>query len=46
MRYFDEVNQVWDGWIDAAAPPARACFQAGLTQPSLKLEMIMIAATA
>ena len=45
MRYFDEVNQVWDGWIDAAAPPARACFQAGLTQPSLKLEMIMIAAT-
>src|SRR5262245_40679067 len=45
MRHFDEVNEVWDGWIDPAAPPARACFQAGLTQPSLKLEMIMIAAT-
>jgi enamine deaminase RidA (YjgF/YER057c/UK114 family) len=45
MRYFDEVDEVWDGWIDPSAPPARACFQAGLTQPSLKLEMIMIAAT-
>jgi enamine deaminase RidA (YjgF/YER057c/UK114 family) len=45
MSYFDEVNQIWDAWIDPAAPPVRACFQAGLTQPSLKLEMIMIAAT-
>jgi enamine deaminase RidA (YjgF/YER057c/UK114 family) len=45
MSCFDEINQVWDGWIDPAAPPARACFQAGLTQAALKLEMIMIAAT-
>jgi enamine deaminase RidA (YjgF/YER057c/UK114 family) len=44
MGDFDAVNAVWDGWIDPAAPPARACFQAGMTQASLKLEMIMIAA--
>ncbi len=44
MNDFAAVNEVWDGWIDPAAPPARACFQAVLTQPSLKLEMIMIAA--
>ena len=44
MTDFDSVNAVWDGWIDQANPPARACFQARLTQPELKLEMIMIAA--
>lgn len=44
MADFDAVNQVWDGWIDQTNPPARACFQARLTQPELKLEMIMIAA--
>lgn len=44
MADFDSVNAVWDGWIDQKNPPARACFQARLTQPELKLEMIMIAA--
>jgi len=44
MADFDAVNEVWDGWIDQANPPARACFQAKLTQPELKLEMIMVAA--
>lgn len=44
MADFDAVNAVWDGWIDQTNPPARACFQARLTQPELKLEMIMIAA--
>jgi enamine deaminase RidA (YjgF/YER057c/UK114 family) len=44
MADFDAVNEVWDGWIDQANPPARVCFQARLTEPSLKLEMIMIAA--
>lgn len=43
MADFAAVNAVWDDWIDKANPPARACFQAGLTDPSLKLEMIMIA---
>jgi enamine deaminase RidA (YjgF/YER057c/UK114 family) len=44
MADFDAVNEIWDGWIDQSHPPARACFQATLNQPSLKLEMIMIAA--
>ena len=44
MSDLDEVNAAWDTWIDQKNPPARACFEASLTQPSLKLEMIMIAA--
>lgn len=35
-------NAVWDTWIAGVAPPARACFQAELASPDLKVEMIMI----
>ena len=35
-------NAVWDAWIAGVAPPARACFQAELASPDMKVEMIMI----
>ncbi len=36
-------NAVWDAWIAGVAPPARACFQAELASPDLKVEIIIIA---
>lgn len=36
-------NEVWDQWVAGVAPPARACFQADLASPDMKVEMIMIA---
>lgn len=37
-------NNVWDAWVAEIAPPARACFEARLANPALKVEMIMICA--
>ncbi len=45
IRYFDEVNVVWDAWIDPANPPSRACAcVVAMGKPDLKVEMIMVAA--
>lgn len=41
MASYDAVNAVWDAWIDPAHPPARACFQAKLANPAMKVEMIV-----
>lgn len=44
MADYVAVNAVWDGWLATGAPPARACWQATLANPALKVEMIMVAA--
>jgi len=41
---FAAMNSVYDGWIDPANPPARACIEARLAAPALKVEIIAIAA--
>ncbi|KKB83718.1 endoribonuclease L-PSP [Devosia limi DSM 17137] len=41
---FDAMNRVYDAWIDPANPPARACFEARLADPDLRVEMTAIAA--
>ena len=41
---FDRMNAVYDAWIDPANPPARACIEAQLAHPSLKVEIIAVAA--
>ena len=41
---FDAMNGVYDGWIDADNPPARACVEARLADPDLRVEMTAIAA--
>ena len=41
---FDAMNEVYDAWIDPAAPPARACVEARLANPDLRVEMTAIAA--
>ncbi|PJE26539.1 Endoribonuclease L-PSP [Pseudooceanicola marinus] len=35
-------NAVWDEWVADVAPPARACFEANMANPALKVELIMI----
>jgi enamine deaminase RidA (YjgF/YER057c/UK114 family) len=41
---FAAMNSVYDAWIDPANPPARACIEARLAHPSLKVEIIAVAA--
>ena len=44
MAMFNEMNEVWDAWIDPDNPPARACVTANLARPALKVEIMSIAA--
>lgn len=41
---FDAMNSVWDKWIDPENPPARACVEARLADPDLRVEMTAVAA--
>jgi enamine deaminase RidA (YjgF/YER057c/UK114 family) len=41
---FDEMNGVWDGWVAAGNPPARATVEAKLAGPQYKVEIAVIAA--
>ncbi|MGC9419034.1 MAG: RidA family protein [Rhodovulum sp.] len=44
MADFDEMNAVWDAWVPAGHAPARACGEARLARPDLKVEIIVTAA--
>ena len=39
---FDTMNAVYDSWIDPANPPARACVEARLADPDLRVEMTAV----
>ena len=41
---FAAMNTIYDAWIDPANPPARACIEARLAHPALKVEVIAVAA--
>ena len=41
---FAAMNSVYDAWIDPQRPPARACVEARLADPDLRVEMSAIAA--
>jgi enamine deaminase RidA (YjgF/YER057c/UK114 family) len=41
---FEAMNGVYDAWIDKENPPARACVEARLADPDLRVEMTAIAA--
>ncbi|MGJ8624502.1 MAG: RidA family protein [Yoonia sp.] len=40
----DDMNTVWDAWIDPANPPARACVESALVTPGYLVEVMIIAA--
>ena len=44
MKDFDGLNEVWNAWVPAGHAPARACGEAKLARPELKVEFIVYAA--
>ena len=46
MADFDAMNAVWDAWVPEGHAPARACGEARLAAPELKVEIIITAALA
>ncbi|MCW6510937.1 RidA family protein [Lichenifustis flavocetrariae] len=40
---FDAMNTVYDAWIDPKNPAARACVEARLADPDLRVEMTAVA---
>jgi len=44
MADFEEMNRVWDSWVPEGHAPARACGEARLGHPELKVEVIVTAA--
>ncbi|MEQ8921213.1 MAG: RidA family protein [Marinovum algicola] len=43
MRFFAEINTVWDNWIDQDAMPLRCCCAVEMGSPDLKVELIVTA---
>jgi enamine deaminase RidA (YjgF/YER057c/UK114 family) len=41
---FDEMNAVWEAWIDPANPPTRATVESRLAGPTYLIEIAAIAA--
>ena len=41
---FDEMNSVWDAWVDTDNPPVRACVESRLAFPELLVEIMVEAA--
>ncbi len=44
MGTFNEMNGVWDAWIDLENPPARACVESTLAAPQFTVEIGVVAA--
>jgi enamine deaminase RidA (YjgF/YER057c/UK114 family) len=44
MNDFAAMNAVWEAWVPAGQPPARATVQAKLAAPGYKIEIQIIAA--
>jgi enamine deaminase RidA (YjgF/YER057c/UK114 family) len=43
IRYYDEVNAVWDAWVDPANTPGRATCESRMATPLVLVEIIVIA---
>jgi enamine deaminase RidA (YjgF/YER057c/UK114 family) len=44
IRYYDEMNSVWDKWVPRDAAPARACIEGRLAAPKYLVEIRIVAA--
>lgn len=44
MKDFDGLNEIWNAWVPSGHAPARACGEAKLARPELKVEIIVDAA--
>jgi enamine deaminase RidA (YjgF/YER057c/UK114 family) len=43
MRYFADMNAVWDAWVPSGQAPARACIGTPLADPDFEIEIGIIA---
>jgi len=39
------LNELWDAWVPEGHAPSRACVQATLGNPNMRVEMVLTAAT-
>ncbi|MEH6825164.1 MAG: RidA family protein [Motiliproteus sp.] len=44
IREFQSMNEIWDAWVDKQNPPVRACVEARLARPELRVEIQVVAA--
>nr|WP_290444111.1 RidA family protein [Pseudoalteromonas sp. XMcav2-N] len=44
MKYFSDMNEVWDAWVPEGHAPARACVEAAMAREALLVEISVIAA--
>tara|TARA_Y100001960_G_scaffold271412_1_gene298217 strand:+ start:176 stop:523 length:348 start_codon:yes stop_codon:yes gene_type:complete len=44
ISHFNEMNSVWDAWVDVDNPPVRACVESKLAFPDLLVEIQVEAA--
>jgi len=44
MADYAALNAVWDDWLPAGCAPARACVEARLADPRMRVEMVFTAA--
>lgn len=44
ISYFDEMNSVWDAWVEKGFEPARTCVEAVMCQENILVEITVVAA--
>ena len=44
MAFYNEMNEVWDGWVSPGNTPARATVEARLAAPKYLVEISVVAA--
>lgn len=44
MSLFQDMNEIWDSWVDKGFEPARACVEAKMAREEILVEMSVIAA--
>ncbi len=45
ISQFQQMNAVWDAWVDSDNAPARACVESSLARPELLVEIQVVAAS-
>ncbi|MCT4563186.1 MAG: RidA family protein [Maledivibacter sp.] len=44
MSLFQDMNEVWDAWVENGFEPARACVEAKMAREEILVEMSVVAA--
>lgn len=44
MSLFQDMNEIWDAWVEDGFEPARACVEAKMAREQILVEMSVIAA--